>query len=52
VLADEPTGNLDAVNGLVVEEMLLRLAREGCAVVVSTHNTELASRCDRIVAVA
>jgi ABC-type lipoprotein export system ATPase subunit len=52
VLADEPTGNLDAVNGLVVEEMLLRRAREGCAVVVSTHNTELASRCDRIVAVA
>jgi putative ABC transport system ATP-binding protein len=44
VLADEPTGNLDAGNAAFVAGLLVSLAREGRAVVVSTHNRELAER--------
>ena len=48
ILADEPTGNLDAANSERVLELLLKLAREdGPAVILVTHNTELAKRCDR-----
>jgi lipoprotein-releasing system ATP-binding protein len=50
VLADEPTGNLDHANGLVVSDLLFRLARElETAVVIVTHNRQLAQRADRIV---
>ncbi len=48
VLADEPTGNLDARTGAEVCALLLRLCRETRAcVVVATHNEELARACDR-----
>jgi lipoprotein-releasing system ATP-binding protein len=47
ILADEPTGNLDARNSAVVFELLTRLAKEnGQAVVLVTHNPEIAGRCD------
>ena len=50
VLADEPTGNLDHGNGAVVSELLFRLARElETAVVIVTHNRQLAQRADRIL---
>jgi lipoprotein-releasing system ATP-binding protein len=49
VLADEPTGNLDAANSALVFELIQRLAHErGQAVVVVTHNLDIASRCDRV----
>ena len=39
ILADEPTGNLDAENGLAVAELLHRLTKErGTAVIMATHN--------------
>ena len=47
VLADEPTGNLDQKNSAHVFDLLCRLAREnGQAVVLVTHNPEIAQRCD------
>jgi len=48
VLADEPTGNLDQANGAMVADLLFRLARElETAVVIVTHNRQLAARADR-----
>jgi len=48
VLADEPTGNLDARHGAEVAALLSTLARtRGAAIVVATHNEQLAAACDR-----
>ena len=48
VLADEPTGNLDHSNSLMVADLLFRLARElETAVIIVTHNRQLAARADR-----
>jgi lipoprotein-releasing system ATP-binding protein len=47
ILADEPTGNLDVKNSGMVFDLLTRLAKEnGQAVVLVTHNPEIAQRCD------
>jgi lipoprotein-releasing system ATP-binding protein len=49
ILADEPTGNLDVRNSTLVFDLLTRLAKEnGQAVVLVTHNPDIASRCDEI----
>ncbi|HEY5884760.1 MAG TPA: ABC transporter ATP-binding protein [Pyrinomonadaceae bacterium] len=48
VLADEPTGNLDTVNGDIVARSLTEYARKnGSVVVIATHNQKLATLCDR-----
>ena len=53
VLADEPTGNLDARAGREVAALLSALARtRGAAVVVATHNERLARLCDRALVLA
>ena len=50
ILADEPTGSLDAVAGGKVAEMLLGEARaQGVAVLLATHDMELAGQADRLV---
>lgn len=50
ILADEPTGNLDAAAGERIGEMLLSLCREDRAVgIVATHNERLAGLCDRLL---
>ncbi len=47
ILADEPTGNLDHKNSDLVFNLLTRLAKEnGQAIVLVTHNPEIAKRCD------
>jgi len=46
ILADEPTGNLDSENGENVIEVLKGLAATGTAVVIVTHDNEVADRAD------
>ena len=51
LLADEPTGNLDQENADNVFEALMTVVRDtGLAALVATHNTTLAARMDRHVA--
>ncbi|MFN2349486.1 MAG: ABC transporter ATP-binding protein [Thioalkalivibrio sp.] len=49
ILADEPTGNLDAETGARVMDLLTRLVREqGATLVLVTHSQEVASVADRV----
>jgi lipoprotein-releasing system ATP-binding protein len=49
LLADEPTGNLDAESARAVFDLLAELHRErGMTTVLVTHNPDLAKRCDKI----
>jgi putative ABC transport system ATP-binding protein len=53
LLADEPTGSLDAESGEAVIELLFQLNREaGTTLVLVTHDEHLAQRCTRIVRLA
>ena len=50
LLADEPTGNLDGANGAAIIDLLFRLRdRHGATLILVTHSTTLAHRCDRII---
>jgi putative ABC transport system ATP-binding protein len=49
LLADEPTGALDSINGEAVMRLLRAACRTGVAGVVVTHEAQLASWADRIV---
>ena len=49
VLADEPTGNLDAENEAIVVDLLAGLRDAGHTVVLVTHSAALAARADREV---
>ncbi len=53
LLADEPTGNLDARTGDTVQALLFTLQRtHGTGLLLITHDAALAARCDRRLAVA
>ena len=53
VLADEPTGNLDAANAERVMEMLLQQVRDiGATLIVATHAERVARGADRIIHLA
>jgi putative ABC transport system ATP-binding protein len=53
IFADEPTGNLDSVNGKAVLELLLELHRERrTTLVLVTHSREIAAKADRVVTLA
>jgi putative ABC transport system ATP-binding protein len=50
LMADEPTGNLDSVNGAHVLDLLISLnQQEGTTLVLVTHDSALAVRADRII---
>ena len=50
LLADEPTGNLDRKNALNILDMMMKLKQElGTALVVVTHDDEMAARFDRVL---
>ncbi|MBL8574499.1 MAG: ABC transporter ATP-binding protein [Hyphomicrobiaceae bacterium] len=49
LIADEPTGNLDAATGETIAELLFSKQRErGATFVLVTHDADLAARCDRV----
>lgn len=49
LLADEPTGNLDTRTRDDIFDLFRELSTEGLAVVLATHDTELAARVDRVI---
>jgi putative ABC transport system ATP-binding protein len=50
LMADEPTGSLDHATGQAVIDLMFELNREqGTALVLVTHDSQLASRCQRVV---
>lgn len=51
LLADEPTGNLDAKTGESVHDLLVEInKRKGVTMVIVTHNDKLAARMERVIA--
>ena len=53
LMADEPTGNLDATTGVEVAELMFRLNREhGTTLLLVTHDVNLAGRCERRLSLA
>ena len=51
IFADEPTNDLDSENVELVGDRLFSLADQGRALVVVTHDSELAKRADRIISI-
>jgi putative ABC transport system ATP-binding protein len=49
VLADEPTGNLDAVNAEKIVQVLQLLKEKGKTVIVSTHDLEIRQLADQVL---
>ena len=50
LIADEPTGNLDTENGDAIEQLLFELQKKlGTTLVIVTHDTDLAKRCERVI---
>ena len=49
ILADEPTGNLDALTGKEIMKLLFEVNEAPIACVMVTHSAEAAARCDRVL---
>jgi len=51
VLADEPTGALDHDNTTMVVDILREMSKNGCTVVIATHDESVRDRCDAVFVV-
>ena len=51
ILADEPTGNLDAVSGRQIMDLFQDLNRSGSTIVFITHDPQIAQRASRVVSI-
>jgi putative ABC transport system ATP-binding protein len=50
LLADEPTGNLDGINGIAIMDLLFSLRDQfASTLILVTHDPVLANRCNRII---
>lgn len=49
ILADEPTGSLDSLNRDIVTDILLRQSKNGKAVIIVTHDEELAKKGNKTI---
>ena len=52
LIADEPTGNLDAANGDQILDLFTELNRDGLTVLLVTHDPRVAARAHRVVSLA
>ena len=53
LLADEPTGNLDAATGAAIIDLMFAMnAEQGTTLILVTHDEALAGRCDRVLRLA
>jgi putative ABC transport system ATP-binding protein len=53
LLADEPTGNLDATTGAQIVDLMFEMnAERGTTLILVTHDNALANRCARTVRLA
>ncbi|PIV75272.1 MAG: ABC transporter, partial [Rhodocyclales bacterium CG17_big_fil_post_rev_8_21_14_2_50_68_7] len=53
LLADEPTGNLDAATGAAVIDLMFEMnAERGTTLILVTHDPALARRCTRVLRLA
>ena len=52
ILADEPTGNLDAANERIVLEILAQLHQEGHTIIIVTHAPHIGERAQKIIRLA
>jgi ABC-type lipoprotein export system ATPase subunit len=48
ILADEPTGNLDSANSLMIFDLFRELYRKGLTLVIVTHNKDLAKKAEKM----
>ena len=51
ILADEPTGALDKVMGQQVIDIFKKINKENKTIIIVTHDTNIASQCDRIITI-
>ncbi|MGL3807380.1 ATP-binding cassette domain-containing protein [Paeniglutamicibacter sp. R2-26] len=52
ILADEPTGALDAANSEMVLRELARIAGEGTAIIIATHSRDVINACSEVVSLS
>lgn len=49
IIADEPTGSLDSVNTKIVIDLFQKIHSKGIAIVLVTHDNNIASQCKKII---
>ena len=49
LILDEPTGSLDEENKQIVIKLLKEFKKEGCTIIMVTHDIQLAEECDRVI---